>query len=37
MELYSFLTFVGGVLVGIGMAMLLTVLVILVWSKRGNT
>jgi uncharacterized membrane protein len=37
MELHSFLTFVGGMLVGMGVAMLLTVLVILIWSKRGNS
>lgn len=37
METYSFLTFIGGVLVGMGMAMLLVVLAMLIWNKYGNT
>jgi|FreactcultureFD7_1027221.scaffolds.fasta_scaffold12846_6 uncharacterized membrane protein len=36
METYSFLTFMGGILVGMGMAVLLTVLAMLIWSKYGN-
>lgn len=35
METYSFLTFMGGILVGMGMAVLLTVLVMVIWSRRG--
>jgi len=34
MELHSFLTFMGGMLVGMGVAVLLTVLAMLIWSRR---
>lgn len=34
MEFYSFLTFMGGMLVGMGMAVLITVLAMLIWSRR---
>ena len=37
MATYSFLTFIGGVLVGMGVAVLLTVLAMLIWSKYGDT
>jgi uncharacterized membrane protein len=37
METYSFLTFMGGILVGMGMAVLITVLAMLIWSRRGDT
>ena len=37
MEAYSFLTFIGGMLVGMGMGMLIIVLVMLIWSRRGDT
>jgi hypothetical protein len=37
METYSFLTFIGGMLVGMGMGMLIIVLVMLIWSRRGDT
>ena len=37
METYSILTFVGGVLVGMGIAMLLVVSAMLIWSKYGDT
>jgi hypothetical protein len=37
METYSILTFVGGVLVGMGIAMLLVVSAMLIWSKYGNS
>ena len=37
METYSFLTFMGGILVGMGMAVLLTVLFMLIWSKYGDS
>jgi len=38
MATYSFLTFMGGVLVGMGMAALLTVLAMLIyaWSSRDG-
>lgn len=39
METYSFLTFMGGILVGMGVGMLIFALVITVWgwrSKYGN-
>jgi uncharacterized membrane protein len=34
MELHSFLTFIGGMLVGMGVAVLITVLAMLMWSRR---
>lgn len=34
MALHSFLTFMGGMLVGMGMAVLITVLAMLIWSRR---
>jgi len=37
MELHSFFTFMGGMLVGMGIAVLLTVLAMLVWSSRGDS
>lgn len=39
METYSFLTFMGGILVGMGVAMLMTVLAMLIygWRNRGDT
>jgi uncharacterized membrane protein len=37
MELHSFLTFIGGVLVGMGVVVLLTVLAMLVWSERSDS
>jgi hypothetical protein len=37
MELHSFLTFMGGMLVGMGVAVLLTVLAMLIWSRRSDT
>jgi uncharacterized membrane protein len=37
METYSILTFVGGILVGMGVAMLLVVSAMLIWSKYGNS
>lgn len=37
MELHSFLTFMGGMLVGMGIAVLITVLAMLMWSKRSDT
>jgi uncharacterized membrane protein len=36
MATYSFLTFIGGMLVGMGVAVLLTVLIMLIWSKYGD-
>jgi uncharacterized membrane protein len=36
MATYSFLTFIGGMLVGMGVAVLLTVLAMLIWSKYGT-
>jgi uncharacterized membrane protein len=37
MALHSFLTFMGGILVGMGVAVLITVLTMLMWSKRSDT
>lgn len=37
METYSILTFLGGMLVGMGVAVLLTVLAMLIWSRRSDT
>lgn len=37
MELHSFLTFMGGMFVGMGLAVLLTALGMLIWSKRSDT
>jgi mannose/fructose/N-acetylgalactosamine-specific phosphotransferase system component IIC len=37
MATYSFLTFIGGMLVGMGFAVLITVLAMLIWSKYGDT
>jgi uncharacterized membrane protein len=37
MATYSFLTFMGGILVGMGVAVLITVLAMLIWSKYGDT
>jgi hypothetical protein len=37
MATYSILTFMGGVLVGMGIAMLLVVSAMLIWSKYGDT
>jgi hypothetical protein len=37
METYAFLTFIGGVLVGMGTAILLICLAMIIWSKRGNS
>jgi hypothetical protein len=37
MEFYSFITFMGGVLVGMGIAVLITVLAMLMWSRRSDT
>ena len=37
MEAYSFLTFIGGMLVGMGMGMLIIALVMVVWSRRGDS
>ena len=37
METYSFLTFLGGMLVGLGMGMLVFALVVVIWSKYGDT
>jgi mannose/fructose/N-acetylgalactosamine-specific phosphotransferase system component IIC len=34
METYSFLTFMGGILVGMGIAMLMVVLAMVMWSRR---
>jgi uncharacterized membrane protein len=36
MATYSFLTFMGGILVGMGVAVLITVLAMLIWSKYGT-
>lgn len=36
METYSFLTFIGGILVGMGVAVLLTVLAMVIWSRRDG-
>lgn len=36
METYSFLTFLGGMLVGMGFAMFVVVLAMVLWSKYGN-
>jgi uncharacterized membrane protein len=36
METYSFLTFMGGILVGMGVAVLLTVLAMVMWSRRDG-
>lgn len=37
METYSFLTFMGGMLVGMGIGMLLLALVITIWMRDGDT
>ena len=37
MAFHSFLTFMGGVLVGMGVSVLLTALGMLAWSKRSDT
>lgn len=37
MEIYSFLTFMGGVLVGLGIGMFMAALVLVVWSWYGDT
>ena len=37
MATYSFLTFMGGILVGMGIAMLIVVLAMVMWSRRGNS
>jgi hypothetical protein len=39
METYSFLTFMGGILVGMGMGMLLLALVVVIidWKSHGDT
>lgn len=37
METYSFLTFTGGILVGLGSGMLLAALVFVIWSWYGDT
>lgn len=37
METYSFLTFLGGMLVGMGVGMLLLALVITIWMRDGDT
>jgi len=37
MATYSFLTFMGGILVGMGIAMLIVVLAMVMWSKYGDT
>jgi len=37
METYSFLTFMGGILVGVGMGMLAAALVITIWMRNGDT
>ena len=37
MATYSILTFMGGVLVGMGTAMLMVVLAMVMWSKYGDT
>jgi hypothetical protein len=37
MELHSFLTFMGGVLVGMGVGMLLLALVITIWMRDGDS
>lgn len=37
MATYSFLTFIGGILVGMGVAVLLTVLAMVIWSMHGDT
>jgi hypothetical protein len=36
METYSFLTFMGGILVGMGIAMLMVVLAMVMWSRRDG-
>jgi hypothetical protein len=37
MELHSFLTFIGGVLVGMGVAVLITVVAMFIWSRRSDS
>jgi hypothetical protein len=37
MEMYSFLTFLGGILVGVGMGMLLMALAAVIWGRYGDT
>ena len=37
MATYSFLTFMGGILVGMGVAVLITVSAMLIWSKYGDS
>ena len=34
MELHSFLTFIGGILVGMGVAVLIIVVAMFIWSRR---
>jgi hypothetical protein len=37
METYSFITFIGGMLVGLGVGMLLMALAAVIWSRYGDT
>lgn len=37
MEIHSFLTFIGGMLVGMGVGMMVLALVVTIWSKRSDT
>jgi len=37
MATYSFITFIGGMLVGVGMGMLILAFAMVIWSRRGNT
>lgn len=36
MELHSFLTFIGGILVGMGVAVLIIVVAMFMWSRRDS-
>ena len=37
MELHSFLTFIGGILVGMGVAVLIIVVAMFMWSRRSDS
>jgi hypothetical protein len=37
METYSFITFMGGMLVGLGVGMLLMALVVTIWIRDGDS
>jgi hypothetical protein len=36
MEAYSFITFIGGILVGIGLGALVIALVMVIWGRNGG-